>query len=128
LYCLSDIYGAIIGGHGNPDSKAHAPGAGADPAQGWSSVMVRKLLIALAAAAAVTAGSTMTASAMHGWHGMGGGFAARPFGFHEHRFGFHHFPFFPNRFALYGVGYPYTEDCFAPIWTPWGWRWRYMCY
>jgi len=89
--------------------------------------MVRKLLIALAAAAAVTAGSTMTASAMHGWHAMGGGFAARPFGFHEHRFGFHHFPFFPDRFALYG-SYPYTEDCFAPVWTPWGWRWRYTCY
>jgi hypothetical protein len=87
--------------------------------------MVRRLLIALAATAAVMAGTTMAASAMHG--AFGHGFAARPFGFHEHRFGFHHFPF-RDRFALYGIGYPYTEDCFAPAWTPWGWRWRYMCY
>jgi hypothetical protein len=87
--------------------------------------MVRRLLMALAATAAVTAGSTMTASAMHGWHGRAG-FAARPFGFHEHRLGFHYFPSFRDRFAFYGVAY--TEDCFAPIWTPWGWRWRYLCY
>jgi hypothetical protein len=91
--------------------------------------MVRKLVIALAATAAVIAGTTMTASAMHGWNGgFRAGFVARPFGFHKHRFGFHHFPFV-DRFALCGgVGYPYTEDCFAPLWTPWGWRWRYMCY
>ena len=88
--------------------------------------MVRKILIAFTAAAAVTAGSTMTASAMHG--AVGHGIIARPFGFHEHRMGFHHFPFFRDRFAFYGVGYPYTEDCFAPAWTTWGWRWRYLCY
>jgi hypothetical protein len=47
--------------------------------------MVRKLVIALAAAAAVIAGTTMTASAMHGWHGgFRAGFVARPFGFHKH--------------------------------------------
>ena len=88
-----------------------------------STVMVRKLVIALAAAAAVIAGTTMTASA-NGWHGgFRAGFVARP-----HRFVFHHFPFI-DRFALYGgLGYPYTEDCFAPLRTPWGWRWRYMCY
>jgi hypothetical protein len=87
--------------------------------------MVRKLVIALAAAAAVIAGTTMTASANGGFRA---GFVARPFGFHKHRFGFHHFPFV-DRFALYGgLGYPYTEDCFAPLWTPWAWRWRYMCY
>jgi hypothetical protein len=91
--------------------------------------MVRKLLIASAVVAAVMAGSTATASAMHSWHGgKRAGFAARPFGFHERRFAFHHFPFFRDRFAFYGVGYPYTEDCFAPVWTPWGWRWSYMCY
>jgi hypothetical protein len=88
--------------------------------------MVRKMLMTVAAIATVTATSTMTASAMHGMFGHG--FAARPFAFHEHRFAFHHFPFFRDRFAFYGVGYPYTEDCFAPAWTPWGWRWRYMCY
>jgi len=87
--------------------------------------MIRKLSIAFAATAAIMAGSTMTASAMHGWHG---GFAARPFFFHPHRFAFHRFPFFRNRFAFYGVGYPYTEDCFSPVWTPWGWRWAYRCY
>ena len=87
--------------------------------------MIRKLSIAFAATAAVMAGSTMPASAMHGWHG---GFAARPFFFHPHRFAFHRFPFFRNRFAFYGVGYPYTEDCFSPVWTPWGWRWAYRCY
>ena len=79
--------------------------------------MVRKLVVALAAVAAVIAGTTMTASA-NGWHG----------GYHKHRFAFHHFPFV-DRFAIYGgLGYPYTEDCFAPLRTPWGWRWRYMCY
>ena len=88
----------------------------------WSTVMVGKLVIALAAAAAVIAGTTMTASA-NGHGGFRAGFVARP-----HRFVFHHFPFI-DRFALYGgMGYPYTEDCFAPLRTPWGWRWRYMCY
>jgi hypothetical protein len=89
--------------------------------------MIRRLSIAFAATAAVMAGSTVTASAMHRWHG-GVHFAARPFGFHEHRLAFHHLPFSRDPYVSYGVGYPYTEDCFAPVWTPWAWRWGYMCY
>jgi len=114
--------------------------------------MMRKMAIALAAAVVVTAGSTLSASAMHGG-GMGhGGFAggvghvamARPGGFggfaavHPmgvrsghvvagNRFHFRH-RFVRNRFAFVGVGLPYYDDCYTRVWTPWGWRWNYVCY
>jgi hypothetical protein len=119
--------------------------------------LMRNMAIALAAAALVTVGSTSSASAMRGGGmghgGMGhGGFAggvghvamARPGGFggfaavHPmgvrsghvvvgNRFHFRH-RFVRNRFAFVGVGLPYYDDCYARVWTPWGWRWRYVCY
>jgi len=50
--------------------------------------------------------------------------------------GFHnHFPFrhhIHDRFffaAAFPYAYPYYDDgCWAQVWTPWGWRWRSLCY
>jgi hypothetical protein len=115
--------------------------------------MVREIAIALAAVAVVTAGSTLSASAMHGG-GHGGGFGGGHFGgghfggfghpgmahpatFHGHHFAFRdrdrfffRHRFFADRFAFVGVGFPYGyyDGCYARVWTPWGWRWRYVCY
>src|SRR5271170_1601704 len=38
--------------------------------------------------------------------------------------------FVRNRFAFVGVGAPYGyyNSCYARVWTPWGWSWRYVCY
>jgi hypothetical protein len=37
-----------------------------------------------------------------------------------------------NNFAFFaGFGWPYFygyDSCYARVWTPWGWRWRYVCY
>jgi hypothetical protein len=116
--------------------------------------MMRKIAIALAAVAVVTAGSTLSASAMHGGHGGGfgrghfgghfGGFGhphmAGPAMFHGNHFAgnrfafrdrdrFFHHRFFRHRFAFIGAGFPYGYDsCYTRVWTPWGWRWRYVCY
>ena len=116
-------------------------------------MMMRKIAIALAAVAVVTAGSTLSASAMHGGHG--GGFGGGHFGGHFGGFGhpgmagpavfhgnhfvgnrfafrrpFFHHRFFGPRFAFLGVGFPYGyyDSCYGRVWTPWGWRWRYVCY
>jgi hypothetical protein len=152
--------------------------------------MMRKIVIALAAVACVTAGSTFSADARFGggggmghggfggmghggFGGMGhGGFAGmshggfgghgfsraaighgggfvggRSFGgsrfafrdrlafrhdrFFRSRFAFRHNRFFRNRFAFVGgpflIGYGY-DDCYRPVWTPWGWRWTFVCY
>jgi hypothetical protein len=96
--------------------------------------MLRKMVIALAAASAITAGSMIAASA-HGFGGHGGGFSHGGGGFH-HGFagghpaffhhGFHH-RFFVNRFAFYGGG-PYYDSCYRRVWTRWGWRWVSVCY
>jgi hypothetical protein len=45
------------------------------------------------------------------------------------RFHFRH-RFVRNRFAFIGVGVPYGyyDDCYVRVWTPWGWRWNYVCY
>jgi hypothetical protein len=117
-------------------------------------IMLRKMVIALAAAAALTAGSMIPVSAHGGGHGGGGGgmghgggmgmghggfghagFAHGGFaphgGFHDHdgRFGFrHHHRFFFNEFAFYGSGYPYDDGCYRHVWTRWGWRWVSVCY
>ena len=42
---------------------------------------------------------------------------------HGHRF-------FRTRFAFFGApyGYGYYDDCYARVWTRWGWRWQYVCY
>ena len=137
--------------------------------------MVRKIAMALAAVAVVTAGSTLSASAMHGGHGGGfggghfGGFGGGHFGGHvggfghpgmagpafhgnhfvgnrfafrdrdrffDHRFAFRdrdrffHHRFLRHRFAFLGVGFPYgyNDGCYTRVWTPWGWRWRNVCY
>jgi hypothetical protein len=116
-------------------------------------IMLRKMVIALAAAAALTAGSMIPVSAHGGGHGGGGGmghgggmgmghggfghagFAHGGFaphgGFHDHdgRFAFrHHHRFFFNEFAFYGAGYPYDDGCYRHVWTRWGWRWVSVCY
>jgi hypothetical protein len=87
------------------------PGAGASRNE-WRTLMLRKTFIALAAMAAVTAGSTMASAGMHGGMGHGGfgrmgGFGHGGFGHARPAFahpgGFRHFagarPFaFHNRF------------------------------
>jgi hypothetical protein len=113
--------------------------------------MICKIVVALAAVAAVTAGSTIMASARHGGgmgHGgfghMGGvghsafahpggfrGFAgARPFAFHRDRFAFRHQRFFFNRVGFFGATFPYAYDdnCYTRVWTRWGWRRMLVCY
>jgi len=87
--------------------------------------MLRKLTIAMAAFSAIALGSTAAASAMHG-HGMGMGMGFHP-GFH-HGFAFHHHRFFHRGFFFAGVPYAYDDDCYARVWTRWGWRWRSVCY
>jgi hypothetical protein len=27
-----------------------------------------------------------------------------------------------------GAPYGYYNSCYARVWTPWGWSWRYVCY
>jgi hypothetical protein len=39
--------------------------------------------------------------------------------------------FVRNRFEFVGGGYPYAygyDDCYARVWTPWGWSWSNVCY
>jgi hypothetical protein len=85
----------------------------------------------------------------HGGMGHGGGFGAaamaHPGGFGGvavHSMGLRggrmavgdrsHFRhrFVRNRFVFVGGGLPYGyyDDCYARVWTPWGWSWRYLCY
>ena len=114
--------------------------------------MMRNIVTGLAAAAIATAASTLSASAIHG--GFGGGFArpafggggfgrpafggggfmgARAFAFRGNRFAFHR-PFFRNRFAFFTAAAPFAyssyaySSCYSKVWTPWGWRWRWVCY
>jgi hypothetical protein len=103
--------------------------------------MIRKVMIALAAAALVTAGSTLTASAHGGGGGHGGGMGGHMGGFSHpgmagnrfdhgrfanHRFFRHRFG---NRFFIGGFPYWYYGDgCYTRVWTRWGWRWQYACY
>jgi hypothetical protein len=119
--------------------------------------MVRKILIALAAFAAVTATPSVDASARgmgmgHGGMGMSHmsvahstsfvgsprAFAGpRSFAFTGNHVAFNHFNHFRfrrhfhNRFIFAaGFAYPYAYDdgCWTRVWTPWGWRWRSVCY
>jgi hypothetical protein len=109
-------------------------------------IMIRKVVMALAAVAMVTAGHASTALARGGFGGghFGGGghiggfarpgvafhgnhFVGRPFvhdrfGHFRHRFG--------QRFAVFPGGYygDYGDSCYGRVWTPWGWRWQYVCY
>jgi|SRR5882724_6311094 len=111
--------------------------------------MVRKFVIALAATAAIIAGSALDASARMGGHsggggmgrggmghgGMGpGGFARMGPGFGRAAVGHPRFAFrnhrfhnrFHNRFFAFAGGYPY-DSCYERIWTRWGWRLTYVC-
>jgi hypothetical protein len=114
---------------------------------------MRKTVIALAAVAALTAGSTMAALA-HGHGGGGGGGHGGGFGGHMggghwgggfghaafvHSGGFrgarafhfqgNHVAFGRHhhrffRSAFIGTGYSYYPyDDSCRVWTPWGWRW-----
>jgi hypothetical protein len=97
--------------------------------------MMRKMVIALAAVAVVTAGSTIGASSRgmgHGGYGGGSSHAAVAHpghAVHGDRLDFRH-RFHRNRFAFIGVGLPhgYDDDCYTRVWTPHGWRWRSVCY
>jgi hypothetical protein len=109
--------------------------------------MASKIAIAMTAVIAITVGSTMGASAMHGGGGMGmghggmggwhGGSSHSGFspGFHhgfafrhdrDDRFRFRH-RFFRNEFVFAGAPYGY-DDCLVRVWTRWGWRLRSVCY
>jgi hypothetical protein len=114
--------------------------------------MVSKIAIAVTAVIAITVGSTLGASAMHGGGGMGhggmgmghggmggwhGGYSHSGFshGFHhgfafrhdrDDRFRFRH-RFFRNEFVFAGAPYGY-DDCLVRVWTRWGWRLRSVCY
>jgi len=119
--------------------------------------MVRKIVIALAAAGAVMAGSALDASARHGgMGGMGGmghggmsrgsighaGFA-RMGGPGIGRVGIGRAPFARvavahPRFAFRRhhrfhnrffafAAFPYGYSCYERIWTRWGWRLVYVC-
>jgi len=112
----------------------------------------RKIAIVLTAAALI-AGASISAASARGGHGGAGhtagvahtggvGFSgARSSAFRGSssafrgnraafagRFGFRHR--FHRRFFF--VGAPYAsygyDDCYARVWTHWGWRWRNVCY
>ncbi len=92
--------------------------------------MLRKMVIALAAVAVVSAGSTFSASARGMGHGgIGGGVSHAAFAHPGGGFAFRH-RFFRDRFASFGAAYPYgyDDDCYTRIWTPRGWLWRSVCY
>jgi hypothetical protein len=98
--------------------------------------MVRKTLIALAAAASLGAVALTpgTAAAAHGFHrgghaGFHGHLAPRP-AFHN-RFAFRHRPVFVRHhvrrhFAFVGVPLVASDSCVVVrrVWTPWGWHWK----
>jgi len=95
--------------------------------------MLRKLIIASAALAALSTATATGARAMHGhWAGHPGGGWAHPhhnFAFHN-RFAFrHHHAFFfrhHRHFAFIGAPFAFGDDCVVVrrVWTPWGWHWR----
>ena len=104
--------------------------------------MVSKIAIAVTAVIAITVGSTLSASAMHGGGGMGhggmggwhGGYSHPGFSHHgfafrhdrDDRFRFRH-RFFRNEFVFAGAPYGY-DDCLVRVWTRRGWRLRSVCY
>jgi hypothetical protein len=110
--------------------------AGAHPEQTWRNLMVRKTLIALAAAATLGAAALTpgTAAAAHGFHrgghaGHHGHFAPRH-AFHN-GFAFRHRPVFVRHhvrrhFAFVGVPLVASDSCVVVrrVWTRWGWHWR----
>jgi len=99
------------------------------------SIMVRRIVIALAAATAVCMGAMATPTTadarmvgMHAGSFHAGFVGPRHFGphfshfhrFHRHRFGFAAVPFFV------GAGV-YASSCWDWRWTPWGWRRVWIC-
>jgi hypothetical protein len=47
--------------------------------------------------------------------------------FDHDRFFFRHHRFGHRFFFVGGFPYGYYDSCYARVWTPWGWRWRYVC-
>ena len=116
--------------------------------------MVRKIVIALAAAGAIIAGSALDASARmgggHGGHGGMGGMGHGGMGMSRGsiggfarmggpgigrvgigrvgigpRFAFRHHRFH-NRF-FFAAAFPYGYSCYERVWTRWGWRLVNVC-
>jgi hypothetical protein len=101
-------------------------------------IMARSIAITSAAVAAIAAGSAFGSAALaHGTghasagrsaavgHVAGGHVAVHSGGFMS---GHHHFR---HRFFAGGLAYfggPYYDDCYARVWTRWGWRWVSVCY
>lgn len=98
--------------------------------------MLRKLIIASAALAALSTATASGALAMHGGH-WGGGHPAGGWGHVHHnfashnRFAFrhHHHAFFfrhHRHFAFIGAPFAFADNCVVVrrVWTPWGWHWR----
>jgi hypothetical protein len=77
------------------------------------------------AAALARPGGFQGLAAVHPMALRGGRFA------YGDRFHFRH-RFVRNRFAFIGAGLPYGygyyDDCYARVWTPWGWSWSNVCY
>ena len=73
----------------------------------------------------------------HGGAPRGGHFerfeARRPGAFHHDRFAFRgrydrHHRFHRRFIFLHGFRHAYYDPCYRRVWTPVGWRWRYLCY
>src|SRR5712675_422591 len=92
---------------------------------GRSSVMLRKIAIALAAASLLGAASIPTDALAFGRGGGGGGHGGfgRGFGpgFRGHRFARFGVPFGLGLGLGYGAYSYYGDSCYA--WTPYGYRW-----
>ena len=98
--------------------------------------MVRLMTITLAVLAAITVTLSFSSPALArgmGHAGSGGGHAgfSHPGGFGHAAFGrpggFRH-RFFAPGFAFVGVPYSYYDQCYARVWTAYGWRWVNECY
>jgi len=78
--------------------------------------------------AAVFPGNRFVGNRFVGNRFVGNRFAFNRFAFNNR---FHH-RFFRNRFAFFvGAGLPfysYYDDCYARVWTAWGWQWQNVCY
>jgi hypothetical protein len=91
--------------------------------------MLRKIVIALAAAATLGVGALASSPASAHWGGhWGGGHFGFHRGFYFHRAFVGHPYFFHRRFAFVGgplyIGDDYGCWRFRRVPTYWGWRWR----
>ena len=93
--------------------------------------MLRKTIVAIAAAASIGGAVALTAtqaSARHGGFGGGRAVAVHAGGLRvAHVGGFHHFRGF-RRVAVFGAPiYAYGDSCWRWIPTRWGWRQLWYC-